>query len=148
MTSPCPRGYAATMGRLRNVIVGSGAVIAVLMLSGCLGAEGSAKGGDIDPVGTWGDPSQTSEPSLSLADDGSLTGTDGCNRLTGSWSVDEGEQVLFENVAMTRMFCEGVDDWLSGLSAATIADTTMTVLGQDGSEIGQLERTSDTPESD
>jgi heat shock protein HslJ len=55
--------------------------------------------------------------------------------------------VLFEDVAMTRMFCEGVDDWLSGLTAATIADTTMTVLGQDGSEIGQLERTSDEPTS-
>ena len=56
--------------------------------------------------------------------------------------------VLFEDVAMTRMFCEGVDDWLSGLTAGTIAGTTMTVLGQDGSEIGQLERTSDTPEAD
>ncbi|HEU0181760.1 MAG TPA: META domain-containing protein [Agromyces mariniharenae] len=133
------------MARMRNVIIGGGAVIALLMLTGCLGVQGSAKGGDIDPVGTWGDPSKPSEPYLSLADDGSLSGSDGCNTLSGSWSVDEGEQVLFEDVAMTRMFCEGVDDWLSGLTAATIADTTMTVLGQDGSEIGQLERTSETP---
>ena len=133
------------MARMRNLIIGGGAVIALLMLTGCLGVQGSAKGGDIDPVGTWGDPSKPSEPYLSLADDGSLSGSDGCNTLSGSWSVDEGEQVLFEDVAMTRMFCEGVDDWLSGLTAATIADTTMTVLGQDGSEIGQLERTSETP---
>ena len=143
-----PRGYAATMSRMRNVIIGGGAVAALLVLTGCLGAQGSAQGGDIDPVGTWGDPSVDGEPYLSLAGDGSLTGTDGCNRLSGSWSVDEGEQVLFENVASTRMFCEGVDDWLSGLSAATIAGTTMTVLGQDGSEIGQLERSSETPATD
>ena len=57
-----------------------------------------------------------------------------------------GEQVLFEDVAMTRRFCEDVDDWLSRLSAATVSSDTMTVLGQDGAEIGQLERTSDTPE--
>jgi heat shock protein HslJ len=124
-----------------------GAAIVLFALTGCLGAQGSAQGGDIDPVGTWGDPSTDAEPYLSLADDGTLTGSDGCNRLTGSWSVDEGEQVLFEDVAMTRMFCEGVDDWLSGLAAGTIAGTTMTVLGQDGSEIGQLERTSDAPEA-
>jgi heat shock protein HslJ len=135
------------MTRMRNVIIGAGAAIALLALTGCLGAQGSAKGGDIDPVGTWGDPSKPSEPFLSLADGGKLSGSDGCNTLSGSWSVDEGEQVLFEDVAMTRMFCEGVDDWLSGLTAATIADTTMTVLGQDGSEIGQLERTSDEPTS-
>lgn len=136
------------MARMRNVIIGGGAVAALLVLTGCLGAQGSAQGGDIDPVGTWGDPSVEAEPYLSLADDGSLTGSDGCNRLTGSWSVDEADQVLFENIASTRMFCEGVDDWLSSLSAAEISGTTMTVLGQDGSEIGQLERTSETPETD
>lgn len=136
------------MARMRNVIIGGGAVISLLVLTGCLGGQGSAQGGDIDPVGTWGDPSVEAEPYLSLAEDGSLTGSDGCNRLSGSWSVDEADQVLFEDVASTRMFCEGVDDWLTGLTAAEIAGTTMTVLGQDGSEIGQLERSSDTPEAD
>lgn len=136
------------MARMRNVIIGGGAVAALLVLTGCLGAQGSAQGGDVDPVGTWGDPSVEAEPYLSLAEDGSLTGSDGCNRLSGSWSVDEADQVLFENVASTRMFCEGVDDWLSSLSAAEISGTTMTVLGQDGSEVGQLERTSETPETD
>jgi heat shock protein HslJ len=136
------------MARMRDVIIGGGAVAALLVLTGCLGAQGSARGGDIDPVGTWGDPSVEAEPYLSLAEGGALTGSDGCNRLSGSWSVDEADQVLFENVASTRMFCEGVDDWLSSLAAAEISGTTMTVLGQDGSEIGQLERTSETPETD
>lgn len=143
-----PQGYAATMARMRKLIVGGGAIIALLMFTGCMGEEGSVQGGSIDPVGTWGDPSQEEEPYLSLADDGTLTGSDGCNRLSGSWSVDEADQVVFENVASTLMACENVDDWLQGMDVATIADTTMTVLGQDGAEIGQLERTSDEPQSD
>jgi heat shock protein HslJ len=132
----------------KRKLIGAGvAVLAVLALAGCLGEQGSARGGSVDATGTWGDPSKDASPYLELEDGGSFSGSDGCNNLTGTWSVDEGEQVLFEDVAMTRMFCEGVDDWLSGLTAATIADTTMTVLGQDGSEIGQLERTSDEPTS-
>ena len=79
-------------------------------------------------------------PSLDLADDGSFSGTDGCNQLNGSWTVDEADHVQFEDVASTMMACEDVDTWLADLTEATVADDTMTVLGQDGNEIGTLER--------
>ncbi|ANJ25545.1 META domain-containing protein [Agromyces aureus] len=128
------------MNALRGIAITATAITAVLLLSGCLGEEGDDRGGSVDPVGTWGDTSETSEPSLVLADGGGLTGTDGCNRLTGSWTVDESDHVEFHDVASTRMACESVDTWLEGLSQATIADDTMTVLDQDGSEIGTLER--------
>jgi heat shock protein HslJ len=127
------------------ITTGIGAVAAMLLFTGCLGEQGSARGGSVDAAGTWGDSSTEGEPFLTLEDDGSFSGSDGCNNLTGSWSVDEGEQVVFEDVATTMKACEDVDDWLTHLSAATVAGDTMTVLGQDGSEIGQLERTSDTP---
>ena len=39
------------------------------------------------------------------------------------------------------MACPDVDVWLDKLSQATISGSTMTILGQDGAEIGQLERT-------
>ena len=120
----------------KRKLIGAGvAVLAVLALAGCLGEQGSARGGSVDATGTWGDPSKDASPYLELEDGGSFSGSDGCNNLTGTWSVDEGEQVLFEDV----------DDWLAHLDAATVSGDTMTVLGQDGSEIGQLERTSDTP---
>jgi heat shock protein HslJ len=135
------RVYAATMiSRGKLIIGGGGAVFAVLMLAGCLGEEGSARGGSLDPAGTWGDSSSETAPYLVLEDDGSFTGSDGCNNLTGSWSIDEADQVEFEDVASTMKACEDVDDWLAGLSVANISDDTMTVLGQDGAEIGQLER--------
>ncbi|SFR68403.1 META domain-containing protein [Agromyces sp. CF514] len=128
------------MSGLRGVAFAAVAVLTVLTLSGCLGEEGDDRGGSVDPTGTWGDTSDTTAPSLVLADGGGLTGTDGCNRLTGSWTVDESDHVEFHDVASTRMACEGVDTWLEGLSQATIADDTMTVIDQDGSEIGTLER--------
>ena len=146
MTADPPAGYAATMiSKGKLITAGVGAVAAVLMLAGCLGEEGSGRGGTVDAAGTWGDPTEEGSPYLELEDDGSFSGSDGCNNLSGSWSVDEADQVEFEDVASTLKACEDVDDWLSGLSVATVSGDTMTVLGQDGSEIGQLERSSDTP---
>ena len=133
------------MSGKRKIIGGGIALLAVLTLAGCLGEEGSARGGSVDADGTWGDTSKDASPYLELEDDGSFSGSDGCNTLNGSWSVDEAEQIEFEDVATTLKACEDVDDWLAGLSVATVAGDTMTVLGQDGSEIGQLERNSDTP---
>lgn len=127
------------MTRLRALAV-VGGIAATLLLAGCAGEEGEDSGGDIDPTGTWGDSSGTNTPYLTLEEDGTLTGSDGCNRLNGTWSVDEADQVEFENVASTKMACEGVDDWLSQLSVAEVSGDTMTVLGADGAEIGQLER--------
>lgn len=115
----------------------------LLLLSGCAGEEGDDRGGSVDPTGTWGDTTDTGAPSLELDDDGGLTGTDGCNQLTGTWTVDESDHVEFHDVASTRMACADVDTWLAGLSQATIADDTMTVIDQDGSEIGTLERSDD-----
>lgn len=119
-------------------LIGTLLVAASLALAGC--ATNAGPGGAPDPVGSWGDTTTDTEPSLVLADDGTLTGTDGCNRLAGDWSQD-GDTIRFEQVASTRMFCEGVDTWLSGLATATITGDTMTVLDASGAELGTLPRT-------
>ncbi|WP_246150274.1 META domain-containing protein [Agromyces intestinalis] len=131
----------------RSAIVTSAlvaAAAAALALAGCAGA-GSSGGQGGDPIGTWGDPAATGEPWLSLADDGVLTGNDGCNSLRGTWERDDDGIVDFSGLAATRMFCQGVDTWLSGAEAARIDGDTMTVLGDDDAEIGTLARTSSTP---
>ena len=126
-------------------------VTTALTLAGCaIGGGGSPYGGaptesaddEISAgaaAGTWGDAADTTEPSLELAEDGALTGTDGCNRMTGEW-IENGVDLTFENVAMTRMACADVDTWLSGLDTATIDGSTMTVYDESGTEIGTLER--------
>lgn len=118
-------------------------VLAAAALTACASNAGTDATEPVDPVGTWGDASASSEPSLVLADDGKLTGTDGCNRLMGSWSTDEsdaGDAVSFVDVASTRKMCEDVDTWLSKLATGTIAGETLTILDADGAEIGTLER--------
>ena len=68
-----------------------------------------------------------------------LSGSDGCNQLTGSWEVD-GSEVDFGELGATMMACEDVDTWLSGAESATVSGDELTVLGADDTEIGTLER--------
>lgn len=111
----------------------AGAVTAVLatvlLLAGC-GAAG--------PAGTWGSSGQ-GKPQLVLDANGSLSGTDGCNRLTGTWRA-QGDTLTFGRVGSTLMACEGVDTWLIDLSTATIDGSTMHVKNASGAEIGTLTR--------
>lgn len=111
-----------------------GAIAASLLLVGC------STGGTTDsgPVGTWG-PVGDGLPQLVLAEDGALTGTDGCNNLVGAWT-QEGDVIDFGEVASTMMFCEGVDTWLLTLKTGTVDGDTLTILDEGGATIGTLEK--------
>ena len=70
------RVYAASMiSRGKLITAGIGAVAAMLLFTGCLGEEGSARGGSVDAAGTWGDPSEEGSPYLELEDGGSFSGS-------------------------------------------------------------------------
>lgn len=121
--------------RLRRVVL-----IALLLpvLAACTDSAGAAA----SPVGAWGDPTDPtdpSRPSLVLAEDGRLSGTDGCNRLTGSWTVD-GTTLTFSALASTMMFCEGVDTWLLGAAAADLVAGSLVIRDSSGTVLGTLER--------
>lgn len=107
----------------------------LLLAATTVGCSGSSA---IVPAGTWGETGDQ-KPVLVLSKDGGLSGTDGCNNLSGDWKL-EGDKVTFGPVAMTLMACEGVDTWLSSLSSATISGDTMTVLNEAGATIGELAR--------
>lgn len=119
-------------GRLIAVAGIAGA--ALLGLSACTSAAPPAS-----PTGTWGDADDPQQPSLVLAEDGGVSGTDGCNTLVGQWSGD-GERIDFGPMVSTQMYCEGIDDWLTKAAAATVSGDTMTVLDESGTEIGTLTR--------
>ena len=114
--------------RARVGIAAAGA--ALLLLSGCSGAQASA-------AGSWGSDAP-GEPMLLLGDDGSLSGTDGCNRLAGEWTADDDGGIDFGNVAVTKMACDGVDDWLSGLATGEVRGGKLHVFNEAGDEIGSL----------
>lgn len=92
------------------------------------------------PVGQWVESDATGAPMLSIAVDGSFTGNDGCNILSGEWLLADDESLDFSATATTRKLCEGVDTWLSGLHSGRIQGGTMTISDETGTVIGQLVR--------
>jgi heat shock protein HslJ len=93
-------------------------------------------------VGSWGDPDEAGEPYLEFSDDGSVAGSDGCNQLVGTWTL-ESEQIVFSDLATTLMACEGVNTWLSAASTAVLEqddDDELRILNSEGVPIGTLDR--------
>lgn len=76
---------------------------------------------------------------LHLNNDGSLNGFDGCNRMFGQWS-SEGSNITFDTLGSTKMYCEGVDTWLSLSATATARSGELQVFNGEGAEIGTLKR--------
>ena len=112
---------------------------AVLVLAGAFLVGATACTQVPQAEGEWGYPDSDGQPSLLLETDGSLSGTDGCNRLIGTWS-QEGSTVSFHRVASTRMACQGVDEWLKDASTAQVSGDSLVVFNSQDSEIGQLPR--------
>ena len=130
-------------------------VAAALLVAGCASSGGAGYGDDESPeptetskalttnalVGTWGSTDEP-QPNLVFDAEGGVTGTDGCNRLVGSWSVD-GDEVVLSDIASTLMACEGVDTWLSGAASASLVageDDELQIFDSAKKEIGTLER--------
>lgn len=96
-------------------------------------------------LGHWGVTAPGS-PNLHLTDDGRFTGTDGCNRMFGSWSevasADDpsATTVRFTGVGMTKMMCPDVDTWLERIDTGRLVGDELHILAADGTEIGSLGR--------
>lgn len=95
-----------------------------------------------DLLGTWGTTAPGS-PSLTFDEGGQVSGTDGCNRLAGSWTQDGTDVSFGGSMASTLMACVGVDTWLSSLHSARIDGDTLVILDQGGQQIGTLTRAGD-----
>ncbi|WP_180968909.1 META domain-containing protein [Microbacterium aurantiacum] len=124
----------------RHAFVLPTAVLAlVLALSGCAtGTTGPGEAeGDI-VIGTWSS-AEKGEPHLTFQEDGTYTGSDGCNGLAGSYSQTD-ETIVLEPGLATRKACIGVDAWLFGAHTASLSEDSLIVFSKDGTEIGTLTR--------
>jgi heat shock protein HslJ len=90
------------------------------------------------PIGLWVASDAADAPFLSLAADGTFSGNDGCNILSGSWEVADDSSISFGAIASTLKFCDGVDTWLSGAALGRVQDGVMTIQDADGLVLGQL----------
>ena len=95
-----------------------------------------------DLLGTWGTTAPGS-PSLTFDEGGQVSGTDGCNRLAGSWTQDGTDVNFGGSLVSTLMACVGVDTWLSSLHSARIDGDILVILDQGGQQIGTLTRAGD-----
>ena len=93
---------------------------------------------DASFTGTWRADS-AGEPHLTLGDDLSVTGSDGCNAIVTTYALSNGV-IEFTSFLSTLKACQGVDTWLSAVSAASVSGETMTVFNRAGDEIGVLHR--------
>jgi len=113
------------------------AVGLALVMAGCM-SSGDAPLEEDSVATTWGSEEE-GQPHITFADDGSVSGSDGCNQLAGNWSLSD-ETIVTDNLATTMKACEGVDAWLSGFATAVIEGDRLIVSGPDGEQIGVLER--------
>ena len=129
-----PCGLPWGMSRLRRcgllVVLTLVAGLAAAALTGCSGPASKSF------VGGWGQTG-VGQPNLTITDDGSFQGTDGCNRLTGKGSVS-GDVFGFGPIASTSMACSGVDTWLSQADTAKVDGSVLVVYEKGGSRIGTL----------
>jgi len=110
-----------------------GVLAAVLLLAGCAGTPSGAK-----VVGEWGSTA-SGQPNLNIENDGTFSGSDGCNHLSGQGQID-GNEITFGAIASTMMACQGVDTWLGKAATGNVSGDTMTVLDDKGGTIGTLKR--------
>ena len=118
---------------LRLTIATSAAALALLGLAAC------SSGGSATPVGSWGNTDARGEVSLEFAEDGSYSGSDGCNRVMGSWEAD-GDVFAIAPMASTMMACQDVEVWLVDPASVKNNGDTLVVLDASGAELGTLDR--------
>lgn len=134
-------GFRTTLGGMRNQGLKYGRVLLVgamfpFLVSTVLACSSTSDAPTFE--GTWGSD-EPPQPELALAEDGSISGTDGCNRLIGSWKLVD-QHVELSPLGTTMMFCEGVDTWLGSATRAEIEGDTLHLFDQDGTEIGTLSK--------
>lgn len=105
------------------------AVATVVALSGCSSPASSF-------TGTWGS-SGSGQPNLTISDDGTFSGTDGCNAMSGKGTV-AGDTFTFGPFASTLKACDGVNPWLSRADTAKISGGDLVVYANGGEKVGTL----------
>ncbi|TQL54570.1 META domain-containing protein [Subtercola boreus] len=91
-------------------------------------------------VGLWTnvEPGRDRLLRLTMNDDGTVEGNDGCNNFTTTWRFAEDGSVSFGKLAILGRSCEGVVTWLNLASSAVLDGTTMVIRSMYGAQLGTL----------
>lgn len=89
-------------------------------------------------LGKW-TSDETGDPYLKFVEDGTVTGSDGCNGLSSTWTVRD-DRILVDVAVSTKKACRGVDYWVGGVREVALEGDTLRVMNSQGEEIGTLQR--------
>lgn len=91
------------------------------------------------PVGEWGTDSEDA-PRLTIYEDGTVQGNDGCNGFGGKWAVTDGV-VQFSEMLQTMMACMGPDlETIGPIVSAVVDGDSIHIFDEQGNPSGTLQR--------
>lgn len=97
--------------------------------------------------GKWNSPKPGSAAFLDIAADGSLTGSDGANRISTTWTSDDSGATV-ESFLTTQRAAQGMETWVGRTRRVEADGDQLTVFDQAGNHIGALTRAAGTDEPD
>ena len=124
---------------LRSVLVTLGLLAALASTAACSsGTTVDVSAADV--VGSWGTSTTYGQAYLLIEQDGTVAGSDGCNRLTGTWQVG-GKGVSFSAWSGATAACPQVDGWLGSAVGARLEDGDLLLVDRDNLNLGTLQPT-------
>lgn len=96
--------------------------------------------------GKWVSTKPGSAAFLSISDDGSLTGSDGANRISTTWTKD-GSGAVIESFLTTQRATQGMERWVGRTRRVETDGDQLNVFDHAGKHLGELTRATDSDES-
>lgn len=137
-----------TSGIIRRSVIAIGIGLAATALSACA-SSGAADGpgapaSESDLVGSWvtGETydSAPNEPYLTISDDGTWKGSDGCNGVEGEWSLASDGTLTASSGFSTLIACEGapLPQYLTDSTAAFLDGDSLVLADGEGATLVTL----------
>ncbi|MFF1635399.1 META domain-containing protein [Leifsonia sp. NPDC058248] len=101
------------------------------------GSSAAPTGSASSPVGSWGEDG-AGKPSAVFNSDGTVSGSDGCNRFSATWT-DSGGTIEIGVLVATQVGCPGMDTWLTMMRSVKVDGDTLVVY-KGTEKIGTLAR--------
>ncbi len=93
-----------------------------------------------DYLGAWG-LEERGQASLNFVhDDFRVYGSDGCNRLMGSWALLDDGSVELKQMVSTMMLCQDVDTWMTGAATVRVVEGVLVVSNPEHTVLGPMAR--------
>lgn len=131
-----------------GIIVAGVAAVAGLTVLAFAGKWGGS-GADADIAGYWvPSASYETSPYLDVQKDGSFTSSDGCNTVSGTWSID-GEKLSVEAGPSTLIACDGapLPTYFATAATAHLSDGALELRDDDGAVLVALVAGAPIPET-